>query len=44
VISLKDKLYGEADALVGVYKPHRSEASEVLTLDLRPYAANDAPE
>merc|ERR1719421_894397 len=44
VISLKDKLYGEADALVGVYKPHRSEASEVLTLDLRPYAANDVAE
>merc|ERR550537_888532 len=44
VISLKDRLYGDADALVGVYKPHKSEASEVLTLDLQPYAPNAVTE
>lgn len=38
VISLKDKFYAESEALVGVYKPFKSEASHVLTLDLTPYA------
>jgi structural maintenance of chromosome 1 len=43
VISLKDALYGESEALVGVYKPHGTEASSVLTLDLEQYAPNDPP-
>lgn len=38
VISLKDKLYSESDALVGVFKPMSQNSSKVLTLDLQQYA------
>merc|ERR1719460_463176 len=39
VISLKDKLYSECEALVGVYRPPVRDASAVLTLDLSPWSA-----
>mmetsp|Transcript_4786 Transcript_4786/g.11761 ORF Transcript_4786/g.11761 Transcript_4786/m.11761 type:complete len:1692 (+) Transcript_4786:326-5401(+) len=37
VISLKDRFFSRAEALVGVYKDKHVDASNVLTLDLRKY-------
>jgi structural maintenance of chromosome 1 len=37
VISLKDALYSEADALVGVYRNAEAKSSALVTLDLQPY-------
>jgi len=37
VISLKDSFYHKSDAIVGIYRNHASECSEVLTVDLTNY-------
>ncbi|KNC80623.1 hypothetical protein, variant [Sphaeroforma arctica JP610] len=37
VISLKDSFYDKADGIVGIYRDKALEASNSLTLDLRPY-------
>jgi hypothetical protein len=34
---LKDALYSEADALVGVYRNAEAKSSALVTLDLQPY-------
>ena len=41
VISLKEKLYANADCLVGVYKDSHTNGSGLVTLDLRPYPDGD---
>lgn len=38
VISLKNKMFEKSDALVGVYRQQKENASRVLTLDLSQYA------
>ena len=42
VISLKDALYSEADALMGVYRNDTAKSSALLTLDLAPYRHPEA--
>ncbi|KAF4706058.1 Structural maintenance of chromosomes protein 1B [Perkinsus olseni] len=37
LVSLKESLYGQAQALVGVYKDPIKDVSQLLSLDLRPY-------
>lgn len=38
VISLKNNMFEKSDALVGVFRDQSLSSSQVLTLDLRPYA------